>query len=195
MFFAGRMHSPSRDGLLLAMRHLDEEAKDKAKSQVLLHLTDLHFGCDASANEVASRALALRGLLAIVRELEPDWSPTLISISGDLGWKGQHSDYVSAGEWLTELLTALKLSSDRVCLCPGNHDIDQSISRKYARPKNGVEADRILAVPVTAIYKEAFGELTSFAKSFGIPPYRLSASGRNSEVGLTGGNPIRTLNR
>jgi predicted MPP superfamily phosphohydrolase len=142
------------------------------KSQVLLHLTDLHFGCDTSANQVAARALALRGLVAVVKELERDWTPTVISISGDLGWKGQRSDYVSAGEWLTKLLAALKLSSDRVSLCPGNHDIDRSISRRYARPKNGIEADRILAVPVTAIYEEAFGEFTSFAKSFGIPPYR-----------------------
>jgi predicted MPP superfamily phosphohydrolase len=142
------------------------------KSQVLLHLTDLHFGCDTSASQVAARALALRGLVAVVKELERDWTPTVISISGDLGWKGQRSDYESAGEWLTELLAALKLSSNRVSLCPGNHDIDRSISRRYARPKNGIEADRILAVPVTAIYEESFGEFTSFAKSFGIPPYR-----------------------
>jgi predicted MPP superfamily phosphohydrolase len=140
---------------------------------VLLHLTDLHFGCDRSENEVAARGLALRGLVAVLSGIAADWKPNIVCVSGDIGWKGHASDYDAAEKWLTNLLAELKLSSERIVLCPGNHDIDRNFSQKYARPKNGPEADRVLATPIAPVYQEAFQAFTQFAQSFGIPPYRL----------------------
>jgi calcineurin-like phosphoesterase family protein len=139
----------------------------------LLHLTDLHFGYDTSPNDVAARDLALRGLLTVLSRLESDWKPSVVCVSGNIGWKGHAGDYNAARNWLTELLVSLSLSAERVALCPGNHDIDRNVSQKYARPKDGAEADRILAVPIAPVYEDAFRAFAQFAHSFGIPAYRL----------------------
>ena len=143
----------------------------RTASQIILHLTDLHFGCDNGANEVAARALALRGLLTALNSVEPDWKPTILCLTGDIGWKGLAGDYEQAQKWLKALIDKFGISEDRVLLCAGNHDIDRNVSQKYARPKDGPEADRILATPIASMYKEAFGPFCRFAKDFSIPPY------------------------
>ena len=122
---------------------------------------------------MAARNLALRGLLSVLSRLESDWKPSVICISGDIGWKGHADDYEAARKWLAELLGTLSLSPERVVLCAGNHDIDRNVSQKYARPKDGAEADKILALPILSVYEEAFRGFTQFARSFGIPAYRI----------------------
>lgn len=140
---------------------------------VVLHLTDLHFGQDTGQDQTAARDVALRGLVKVIQRLESDWRPTVVCISGDIGWKGNQSDYTLAAQWLTDLLNSLNLPPDRICVCPGNHDIDRQVSRQYARPKTGPEADRVLATPLAQIYQDAFNAFARFAKDIGIPPYRL----------------------
>jgi Calcineurin-like phosphoesterase len=144
-----------------------------AQKHVVLHLTDLHFGQDTAQDQIAARDLALRGLVKVIERLESDWHPTVVCISGDIGWKGSQNDYILATQWLGDLLGNLGLSPDRVYICPGNHDIDRQISQRYARPKTGPEADRILTLPLAQVYQDAFKEFALFAKNFGIPPYRL----------------------
>ena len=64
--------------------------------QVILHLSDLHFGCDKSESARAARKLALDGLASAIRSLEPEWQPTILCISGDIACKGLKSDYDEA---------------------------------------------------------------------------------------------------
>jgi len=158
---------------LLMSYHGSESTAMSDENRVILHLSDLHFGCDRSTSEVAGRELALQGLLTAVQGLEPEWRPTIICITGDIGWRGQASDYTIADEWLSSLLSGLGLRSERVFPCAGNHDIDRAISQRYARPKDGLEADRILAVPFASIYIDAFHEFSEFCKALRIPPYKL----------------------
>jgi hypothetical protein len=58
-----------------------------AKRHVVIHLTDLHFGQDTSRDQIAARDLALAGVVKTIDGLESDWRPTLVCISGDIGWK------------------------------------------------------------------------------------------------------------
>ena len=143
--------------------------------QVILHLSDLHFGCDKSDSERAARALALEGLNAAILKLQPDWKPTIVCISGDIGYKGLVSDYEEAAVWLTKLLKDLDIAPDHVLICAGNHDIDRD-TVTYGRPKDAIEADQMLALPLDAKYEIPFQAYVAFAQAFGIQPLQLGDS-------------------
>ncbi|WP_144412134.1 metallophosphoesterase [Paenibacillus riograndensis] len=73
--------------------------------QVILHLSDLHFGSErGNVSKIAKRALCLNNLLECIKERPPEWQPTLICISGDIGYSGSAEDYVEASDWLSRLL-------------------------------------------------------------------------------------------
>jgi predicted MPP superfamily phosphohydrolase len=140
--------------------------------QVILHLSDLHFGCDKSDSEIAARALALEGLNAAIMKLPPEWKPTIICISGDIAYKGLASEYEEATVWLTKLLNDLGIRPDHVVTCAGNHDIDRN-AVTYDRPKDAAEADQMLAVPLDAKYEIPLQAYVAFAQAFGIQPLQL----------------------
>lgn len=133
--------------------------------QVILHLSDLHFGCDKSDSERALRELALNGLSSAVRKLEPEWQPTIVCISGDIAYRGRAAEYKEAAAWLVKLLKELNVPADHVLICPGNHDLDRN-KVTYDRPKDGVEADNALAVPLDPKYETPFESFAEFAKNF-----------------------------
>jgi hypothetical protein len=147
----------------------------KKTSQVILHLSDLHFGCDKSDSERAARALALEGLNAAILKLQPEWKPTIVCISGDIGYKGLVSDYEEAVVWLTKLLKDLDIAPDHVLICAGNHDIDRN-TVTYDRPKDAIEADQMLALPLDAKYEIPFQAYVAFAQAFGIQPLQLGTA-------------------
>lgn len=51
-------------------------------TEVILHLTDLHFGYDDDATAVAERKLALTSLINKVLMLPRAWKPTVVCITG-----------------------------------------------------------------------------------------------------------------
>jgi formylglycine-generating enzyme required for sulfatase activity len=142
---------------------------------VILHLTDLHFGYDEQDGKAARMnrlASLIKALVAIPRE-EPTWAPTVVAVTGDIGWSGIAQDYVEAGAWLKALLDDLNLGPEKVVVCPGNHDIDRNLSSRIARPANAQQADDFLSFPPHELNCNAFREYSKFCGSFGIPAYRL----------------------
>ncbi|MFN9038102.1 MAG: metallophosphoesterase family protein, partial [Planctomyces sp.] len=122
-------------------------------------MTDLHFGWDAEADGLARRRRCLESLLFTLRKLgdeESDWKPTLVVISGDIGWKGIEADYHQAQQWLSQLLTAIDVTPDNVVVCPGNHDIDRRATRGISIPQDAVEADECLKPPLLPTYTAMF---------------------------------------
>ena len=76
--------------------------------QVILHLSDLHFGWnDSSPQKCAERKSALNNLITRLSQLEVHWKPTIVVISGDIGWSGKRGDYELAQEWIERLLSSL----------------------------------------------------------------------------------------
>jgi hypothetical protein len=66
--------------------------------QVILHLSDVHFGCDKSGSARALRQLALDGITSAILKLEPEWRPTIVCLSGDIAYRGRSSEYEEAAK-------------------------------------------------------------------------------------------------
>jgi Calcineurin-like phosphoesterase len=135
--------------------------------QVVLHLSDVHFGCDKSDSARALRQLALDGITSAILKLEPEWRPTIVCLSGDIAYRAKSSEYEGAAEWLAKLLKELSIPSDHVVICAGNHDIDRE-KVTYSLPRDAGEADRMLSFPLDPKFQVPFDAYTEFAKNFGM---------------------------
>jgi 3',5'-cyclic AMP phosphodiesterase CpdA len=79
---------------------MPQHSKNKpTENTVILHLTDLHFGCDLRDYDLVKRELVLNALIEEIRALDRDWRPNVVAVSGDIGWKGIAADYAVAREW------------------------------------------------------------------------------------------------
>lgn len=143
--------------------------------QVILHLSDVHFGCDKSESARALRQLALDGITSAILKLKPEWRPTIVCLSGDIAYRGKSSEYEEAARWLEKLLKELSIPPDHVVTCAGNHDIDRD-KVTYARPADAAEADKILSFPLDTKYELPFEDYTGFAKKFGIGELQVGGS-------------------
>ncbi|MDR2032482.1 MAG: metallophosphoesterase, partial [Azoarcus sp.] len=136
---------------------------------VILHLSDMHFGRDGTHRaKQDNRKLCLEDLLKQLRKLEEGWKPTIICMTGDVGWKGAASDYDEAKKWLDELLAACGLTYEKVMLCPGNHDVNRAIAENQPRPDSAEEADEVLGA-MEGYLQEPFKAYIAFCESTGIP--------------------------
>lgn len=130
------------------------------KLPVILHISDLHFGWDGgSAQGVIRREVALGQLVRALQNLDPEWRPNLVCITGDLAGLGKPDNYTLAGQWLGNILTQLGISKDRVLICAGNHDVDRDIELPSTRPQQHTKADAELAVPIKEEYVRRFHAL------------------------------------
>jgi hypothetical protein len=143
--------------------------------QVILHLSDVHFGCDKSESARALRQLALNGITSAILKLEPEWRPSIVCLSGDVAYRGKSSEYEEAAKWLEKLLGELSIPPDHILICAGNHDIDRD-KVAYARPADATEADKMLSCPLDAKYEAPFEGYTGFAQKFGVGELHLGDS-------------------
>lgn len=116
----------------------------------VLHLTDLHFGADRTANGAAQRQLALdgleRALETTIGESVPngsyeDWRPHVVVVSGDIAYSGSADDYNVAAKFLERLRSTLGVPKELVVLCPGNHDRSAKRIAGIGYPSSANEAD------------------------------------------------------
>jgi predicted phosphodiesterase len=97
-----------------------------------LHVSDFHFGSGSSYD----RNVVLDALIEVVeRYRKRGRKPDLIFATGDIGSRGQASDYELAGTFFDSLLAAADVEKSRLFIVPGNHDVDrtkvQSLCRTY----------------------------------------------------------------
>ena len=138
--------------------------------ETLLHISDIHFGWDKNDDVgKANRTACLNGLIQALKELDEKWKPTIVCLSGDVGWSGKASDYQEAQVWLQKLLGTCSLPWSDLILCPGNHDIQRAVAESIARPASSDEADRVLRTPIGPQYLASFVEFTRFCEAAGIP--------------------------
>jgi hypothetical protein len=143
--------------------------------QVVLHLSDVHFGCDKSESARALRQLALDGISSAILKLEPEWRPTIVCLRWDIAYRGRSSDYEEAAKWLEKLLEELSIAPDHVVISAGNHDIDRD-KVTYAGPADATEADKMLSYPLDTPYEVPFESYTDFAKNCGIGELQVGTS-------------------
>ena len=111
----------------------------------VLHLSDLHFGVEPGGvrqeTALARRTLVLSTLAEALVGLDDEWRPHVVVVSGDVGWRGQATDYEQATIWLRALLAGLGLGVDRFVVCAGNHDIDRGLAVGRGFPTGAVQAN------------------------------------------------------
>lgn len=145
---------------------------------VILHISDLHFGWEKSEQSISNRhqVLGNQGLLRELQRLEPEWMPDYVCVTGDIGGRGEASDYVIAQDWLQDLLKTLGLSVESLVVCPGNHDSCRDIAIRYTRPLDGEKCDQVLRYPVlpdAQYLTMPFREFSTFCSNFRIRPVRI----------------------
>jgi hypothetical protein len=137
---------------------------------ILLHLSDLHFGADHTAAHVNDRDLCLQKLLDTLGSLESDWRPSILAITGDLGWAGKDDDYDKARTWLSQVSSRTNIPPQAFVLSPGNHDLVRSIASTMPRPDEIQEANNVFANGIPPYRLEPFAAYTRFCISLGVPP-------------------------
>ena len=158
--------------------------------ETILHITDIHFGWEGDhPGQKAERTVCLEGLLREVPKLEPPWKPSVICLTGDVGWRGVVADYVEAKKWLDRLIECCGLDYSQLVACPGNHDIIREQARALCRPSTSGEADEVLKPPLAEHYLRPFSGYSNFCKELGIPPFRLG----KDESYLVGERTLRDL--
>ena len=80
----------------------------ESKSQVILHISDLHFSAKCNDQELANRKLLFDGLLKRLKAIEDEWRPTIVCVTGDITDKGQSEGFTDAKEWLKQLSLELR---------------------------------------------------------------------------------------
>jgi predicted phosphodiesterase len=71
--------------------------------------------------------------------------------AGDIANKGKREEYNEAATWFDELTSAVKCKKTKICVVPGNHDVDRTAIKVTAKTfhdrirQNPLEADNILA--------------------------------------------------
>jgi len=141
------------------------------KYENILHLSDLHFGWEGKDDQkIAERDLALSNIIKRINNLEDDWKPTIVCITGDIGWDGKTSNYKEATKFIGNILTINNLEKNRLVICPGNHDVDRDIAKYGVVPKDCNHADDLLKVPVNNEIERKFEGYLNFCRDFGITP-------------------------
>lgn len=112
-------------------------------SNVILHLTDLHFALGTHRkqhvwrleSEQDNRPSLVEAVTAALHQRKVG----LVVASGDFTFLGSEEEFNEAAASLSLLLGILDLSTDHLIVIPGNHDIQWSVSEQY---DNGAEVTR-----------------------------------------------------
>lgn len=88
-----------------------------------LHLSDFHLRVTTGWSQDA----VLSTMLTDIRgRYVGDDRPDLVFLTGDIAFSGKEEEYKFAEEFIRKLCSAINLPLERLCIVPGNHDIDLS---------------------------------------------------------------------
>jgi len=161
----------------------------------VLHLSDLHFGIEPFSDEneelTEKKKRILNSLIEKLKDLDQEWHPDIIAISGDIGFSGEEENYEMAWNWIYRLLIDLNLNIDRLILCPGNHDryikdyikyLNRKPRRRQPQPiyPKIEDADKFLETPDIQELAKRFYQFSGFCETHNIPP--LIFNGKRSNL-------------
>lgn len=108
-----------------------------------VHLSDIHFSNKAAGFGFDPDAALRQAVLDDVSVMrERLGRADAILVTGDIAYAGLRSEYEDAARWLSQMCDAAGCSQEAVLLCPGNHDINQSIIKENALIQDGHDAIR-----------------------------------------------------
>ena len=88
-----------------------------------LHLSDFHF---RATGDGFSQTVSCDELLGdIPSRLLDEYPLQFVLVTGDIAFSGQVSEYELASTFFVDLASKIGLNLDRICIVPGNHDVDR----------------------------------------------------------------------
>lgn len=149
-----------------------------------IHVSDLHFGHGDAGHQWNQRRV-LEELLVDVQALIRDGvvpRPGFIFVTGDIAFSGGakapvtgQAEYAMATQWLGQLQKVLEISSERVFVVPGNHDVDRRVDADVRRLLRGARAgeetidDILQASRESDRLRERMVGYLAFSQCFGPP--------------------------
>lgn len=137
---------------------------------IILHMSDLHF----SSNEEKKREkdVIMNSLVDALKNLEEEWRPNIICVSGDIVDRYDVAAYPIAGEWFGKLAEILNISMNNFILTSGNHDCSRDI-KKYPKLDSNDDRliDEVLDCEIPAYLSGRFEAYEKFCEDLKIPPY------------------------
>jgi len=159
----------------------------------ILHLTDIHFGREEdNSTEQTERKICLDSLLSELNKLEASWKPSIICITGDIGWRGCATDYSAARKWLDKLLRICGLTYNELIVCPGNHDVSRVNAITIPRSESAEDTDKSFVVPIAEHFEKPFMDFATFCREAGIPACQFGKY-QSHLVGLRQLNDLRFI--
>ena len=88
-----------------------------------LHLSDFHF---RATGDTFSQTVSCEELLRdIPSRLLDEYPLQFVLVTGDIAFSGQAGEYELASSFFVGLASKIGLSLNRICIVPGNHDVDR----------------------------------------------------------------------
>lgn len=108
-----------------------------------IHLSDIHFNFEAHEFGVSPDGDVRNELLRDIRQQVTDSGAAhAILVSGDIAYAGKKSEYETAATWLDQVCDAAGCDRTSVLVCPGNHDVDQTVIRNSTLIRDAQDAIR-----------------------------------------------------
>lgn len=175
------------------------------KKMNILHLSDIHFGRNYPEYGIKDafdkKEKILDELISCIANIEDDYKPEHIVVTGDIAWRGKKKDFDEAFEWFTKLLSATGLQGKDITFCVGNHDVNRSYacSNRDLKDNEIEKIDNIYAYENVHEMEPPIYEYDKFCEKIGMVPVMYPLNGNMEysyslgykDVNFPSGNTIR----
>ncbi|MCZ0937613.1 MAG: metallophosphoesterase, partial [Gemmatimonadota bacterium] len=109
---------------------------------LLAHIADIHFRTPHCLNPAIDpdRPFRTRMIQDIRNRSAGLGSVDALLVGGDIAFKGNPEEYVTARAWLEEFASACGCPMERVFVVPGNHDVDRAVIANSTAVRNAQAA-------------------------------------------------------
>ena len=155
----------------------------------ILHLSDMHFGRDQyDIDEPFSKKKEILDKLILkLTELDLQFKPDLVLVTGDIAWHGLKREFDEAYDWFSKLKSALGLSDDCFVFCPGNHDLNRNVAVDFTeddllknqgkREINIAKCDYYYQYEQAQVLENRFQDYNRLCEKMGMQPYSYNCEG------------------
>ena len=148
---------------------------------IILHISDLHFSSREDIRREKEKIM--NSLVDSLTQLEKDWKPNVVCVSGDIVDKYDVLAYPLARAWFENLANTLEIPMDNFVFTPGNHDCSRDVKKYPILNSNDDDiVNSVLDIEIPAYLSGRFEEYENFCRALQVPPYMWS-TGDNYLVG------------
>lgn len=137
---------------------------------IILHISDLHFSSKEDIRRDKERVMD--SLVASLCQLEKEWKPNVVCVSGDIVDKYDESAYPLAKVWFENLASILEIPIENFIFTPGNHDCSRDI-KKYPKLNSNDEdiVSNVLDIEIPVYLSGRFEAYENFCRELQVTPY------------------------